>query len=134
MNKLLFLFLLIPFLVNAAPEVTGTTPTEREGGTPLPLDEIAGFNMYCGPQVGNYPYSQFFAGATVPLTRFTITTLPIVGTNYCVFTTLDTDGREGSYSNHVTIENDGKSLPMAIDIAPGQTFILITIKPASPDP
>jgi len=83
--------------------LTMQTATEREDGSPLGLSEIKGHNIYCGTSTGAYGNANFVAGAQLPDT--VVDPIPgiVLGTNYCVVTTVDIDGRESVYSNEFQV-------------------------------
>jgi len=126
MKQLIFLLALFTTTVLADFTTTGQTPTQREDNRALGLSEIAGFNMYCGTIDGDYQDKTFFPGATLPDTTWIVTGLA-VGTHYCVVTTLDIDDRESTYSNMMTLINDGKALPKPPLIAPNQVITITTV-------
>jgi len=74
------------------------TPSIPEGdpGYCPPLDDLAGYKVYWGTQLGNYPFSEPINDPGM-LTH-TVTGLA-VGTWYFVVTALDTSGNESVYSN-----------------------------------
>lgn len=88
--------------VNSTAAPTGSVslswaaPATRSDGTPLPLSEIAGYTLYYGSSVGNYPSSLDVVDPVT--TTATVTDLP-VGTYYFVLTARDIDGRESGYSS-----------------------------------
>jgi hypothetical protein len=76
-----------------------TAPVTRADGTPLSLSEIDGFRIYYGKSAGSYTnYSDVTDGSAQSVT---VQGVP-VGTYYIVMTTLDSGGRESSYSSTVT--------------------------------
>jgi hypothetical protein len=76
-----------------------TAPVTRADGTPLSLSEIDGFRIYYGKSAGRYTnYSDVTDGSAQSVT---VQGVP-VGTYYIVMTTLDSGGRESSYSSTVT--------------------------------
>jgi len=135
MKKLLYILLLIPFIANAgtttsAKAIIGTIPTQREDGTPLAYKEIGFYNIYCGIRKGDYQQSTVIKKSPVKPAdgKLTVRVLDIKsilqnGTNYCVETTVDTDGRESRYSNVATINYNVKSRPKP----PAVTTTAITI-------
>ena len=80
------------------------TATQRENGSSLGLSEIKGHNIYCGTATGVYGDAKFIAGAQLPDT--TVNPIPgiVLGTNYCVVTTVDINGLESVYSNEFQVE------------------------------
>ncbi len=77
-------------------------PSAREDNTALSLSEISGYRIYYGTASGNYPDSVTINDGST--TSHTITGLA-AGTYYLVMTTLDTDGRESTFSTEVVINN-----------------------------
>ncbi|MEE9302498.1 MAG: LamG domain-containing protein, partial [Thiotrichaceae bacterium] len=75
-----------------------TEPKKRVDNTVLFPTEIDSFNIYYGTSSGDYPNSM---NADYTAQTFTVTNLP-VGIYYIVMTTMDTDGRESSYSKEVS--------------------------------
>ncbi len=75
-----------------------TAPSEREDNTPILLSAIAGYNVYYGSELGQYPNTVNIADGTA--VSYIFTDLP-TGTYYFVVTTYDTDGRESQYSSVV---------------------------------
>jgi len=125
MKYQILVLMIIAGTVNAQWPIEATTPVEREDGSALPQIEIEGFAVYCGLTIGNYDTRTFFPGSTMPTTSWVIESAP-AGTSYCVVGTVDTDGRESAYSNHVTLVNDENSLPLPPGITPGQIIKVIT--------
>lgn len=70
-------------------------PSEREDGTGLGLSEIASFRIYYGTEPGIY-------SETISIDDHSVTQMKFAGipsgTYYAVMTTVDTDGRESSFS------------------------------------
>lgn len=107
-NYLIAIFLaaslvLISSVLKAAPIDPGmypdstincTMPTEREDGTPLSPDEIAGIKWYWGNAPGDY---QMSSPDLIPVCQYTHPNIPNT-TTYFVGTVIDTDGRESRYS------------------------------------
>jgi hypothetical protein len=76
-----------------------TAPVTRADSTPLSLSEIDGFRIYYGKSAGSYTnYSDVTDGSAQSVT---VQGVP-VGNYYIVMTTLDSSGRESSYSSTVT--------------------------------
>ena len=76
-----------------------TAPVTRADGTPLSLAEIDGFRIYYGKSAGSFTnYSEVTDGTEQSVI---VSGVP-VGTYYVVMTTLDSSGRESSYSSTVT--------------------------------
>lgn len=100
MKILLFLFTLLisTFAFADTVELTFVPPVEREDGTQLSPDEIAGFRIYWGARAGDYQN-------TIPLnadvTSYTTEEFPL-GSTFAVMTTIDTDGRESVYSPEIS--------------------------------
>ena len=93
-----------------AATITGIPPDQREDNSPFNLDaELQGFKVYCGLITKEYVSSYSYTGYTLPITEWTLS-LP-VGIHYCAVTTIDTDGRESTYSNEITVTVSGKYLP-----------------------
>lgn len=80
--------------------LTWTAPSEREDGTALSLSEIAGYRIYYGVEAGNYQNEIDINDITADQTQ--VADLAS-GTYHVVMTTIDTDGRESSYSPEVVI-------------------------------
>jgi len=79
--------------------LTWTAPVTRADGTPLSLAEIDGFRIYYGKSAGSYSnYTEVTDGTAQSVI---VNGVP-VGTYYVVMTTLDSSGRESSYSSTVT--------------------------------
>ena len=78
-----------------APEwkLTWIAPSQREDGSGISLSEIAGYKIYCGVESGVYNEPVQVIG-----TQYILMT-----TRYCVVTTVDTDGRESTYSEEVKL-------------------------------
>ena len=102
MKKLLILFVLFAIFTEnlfAADVVANwVAPTQREDNSILDISEIGGFRIYYGNSTGNYVNQVDINDGT--LTTFTMTGLP-EGNMYFVMTTIDTEGRESTYSNEV---------------------------------
>lgn len=103
MNKFILLTLLVLSFSAVADDVHGTftPPTTKVDGSELLGSDIAGFNIYVDGVVidsmgGAAPY-------TLPpnATSFTFSTTP--GSHVLTMTTIDTDGRESTMSNEITI-------------------------------
>ena len=73
-------------------------PTERDDGSLIALSEIAGYRVYYGTTQGNYTDQLDINDGTVDQT--TLNNLSS-GTYYLVVTTIDTDGRESSFSPEI---------------------------------
>jgi fibronectin type 3 domain-containing protein len=98
MKKILLTILLLISTAVLAEPLIMQTATQRVDGRSLGLSEISGHNIYCGTTSGTYGDANFVAGAALPDTI--IDTVPgvVVGTNYCVVTTVDISGLESDYS------------------------------------
>jgi len=70
-------------------------PSERVDGSTLSLSEIAKFRIYYGAESGNYSNTIDIDDHTA--TQAVIDGVPS-GTFFAVITTVDTDGRESSFS------------------------------------
>ncbi len=77
-----------------------TAPSEREDGTGLSLSEIAGYRIYYGSEPGDYQSQINIDDTSADGAQATNL---VSGTYYVVMTTIDTDGRESSYSTEVVI-------------------------------
>ena len=86
------------------PSLSWVAPSEREDGTPIALSEIAGYRVYYGVTVGEYPHHFDITDSTSVQTN--LQNLP-PGDYVFVITTLDTDGRESEYSNEVSVSIGG---------------------------
>jgi hypothetical protein len=85
---------------NSAAGLSWVAPAEREDGTGLALSEIAGYRIYYGTTAGDYQNQIDINDHTVGQTQ--LSDLP-VGTYYVVMTTIDTEGRESTYSSEVVV-------------------------------
>ena len=85
----------------AALSLTWVAPSEREDNTGLSLSEIAGFRIYYGTETGNYQ-NQFEVNDG-SADHAQIVDVPQSGAYYLVMTTIDTDGRESSYSSELVV-------------------------------
>jgi len=82
--------------------VTWVAPAEREDNSPLSMAEIAAYRIYYGDTQGDYQnqyeitdaYDNDLAPAELGLPA---------GVYYVVITTVDSDGRESTYSEEVTL-------------------------------
>ena len=89
-----------------------TRPTEREDGTPLKKDEIAGYQIFIDKVPVNHPSGR----QLVPrYFDYTLVKVPL-GEHTINLTTVDTDGLESLYSNDlvVTIGSDKPGEPEII--------------------
>jgi hypothetical protein len=76
--------------------VSWIAPSTYTDGSPIQLSQIKNFNIYYGKQNGG-PYSNLITvGGSL---NKVVITIPSTGTWYFVATTVDTDGKESSYSN-----------------------------------
>ena len=75
-------------------------PSEREDNTGLPLSEIAGYRIYYGTEAGNYQNQFEINDGSADQAE--IVNVPS-GAYYLVMTTIDTAGRESSYSSEVVV-------------------------------
>jgi hypothetical protein len=75
-------------------------PSEREDDTGLSLSEITGYRIYYGTETRNYQ-NQFNVDDS-SAEQAQIVDIP-KGVYYLVMTTIDSDGRESSYSSEVVI-------------------------------
>jgi hypothetical protein len=76
-----------------------TAPATRADGSPLSMAEIDGFRIYYGKSADSYSnYTDVIDGTAQSVI---VSGVP-VGTYYVVMTTLDSSGRESSYSSTVT--------------------------------
>jgi hypothetical protein len=88
-------------VVDNSPEQTGSVsltwaaPATRSDGEALPLAEIAGYTLYYGTVLGDYPNSLDIDSAAA--TSITVDDLPLA-TYYFVLTTRDTGGLESEFS------------------------------------
>ena len=85
----------------AALSLTWAAPSEREDNTGLSLSEIAGYRIYYGTETGNYQ-NQFEVNDG-SAEHAQIVNVPPSGAYYLVMTTIDTEGRESSYSSELVI-------------------------------
>ena len=76
-----------------------TAPSQREDGTGIALSEIANYNIYYGTESGDYQDKIIVEDSSADQAQVVIPP----GTYYVVVTTVDTDGRESSYSPEVVI-------------------------------
>lgn len=90
--KSLYLLLFLPLSVFAG-SLSWVAPTEREDGSLLSPDEIAGYRVYWGAETENYQNQINVEGNTTSIEY----DFPI-GDTFLVVTTIDTDGRESLYS------------------------------------
>ena len=85
---------------NAALSLTWVAPSERADNTGISLSEIAGYRIYYGIETGNYQ-NQFVVNDG-SADHAQIVGVPS-GAYYLVMTTIDTEGRESSYSSELVI-------------------------------
>jgi len=111
MKKLLLLTLLLAsFNVSALTvNLSWLPPTERENGDALPEADIAGYNVYyTSTKSGDYINSVFVSGGNTNAYKLL---MPDATKYFIVVTTVDTDGRESSYSKEVSKEYAKPSKP-----------------------
>ena len=75
-------------------------PAERTDNTSLSMAEIAGYRIYYGTAQGSYSQNVMINDAYADEYNLSSINLP-AGTYYAVMTTVDSDGRESSYSQEV---------------------------------
>ncbi len=85
----------------AALSLTWVAPSEREDNTGLSLSEIAGYRIYYGIETGNYQNQFEVNDGSADYAQ--IVDVPLSGAYYLVMTTIDTEGRESSYSSEVVV-------------------------------
>ena len=85
---------------NPAAVLSWVAPAERTDNSSLSMAEISGYRIYIGDSTGNYPQHVEINDAYADEYNLSSITLP-AGTYYAVMTTVDTDGRESSYSQEV---------------------------------
>lgn len=92
-------------------ELSWTIPTMRTDGSPLPISEIAGYNIYYGTSEGAYPNNIFVDGGQAD--QFIVSELAMLSatTYYFVVTTVDTNGLESRFSNPVSKATPNASPP-----------------------
>jgi len=132
MKKLLFL-LLIPAIAFAS-VISFTVPTQRMDSTPLLYKDIAHYNVYCGDKTGNYVRKDTVASPATKITILTVDWSKLKsainpGKNYCVLTTVDTNGRESVYSNEVVVNNNAAAAPKPPMIPAGTIINIVTTLP-----
>ncbi len=81
--------------------ISWTAPSARADGTPLPLSEIAGYRIYFG--TSRYNYGTTVAIDDGSMVQGTINNLNAGTTYYFVMTTIDTEGRESSFSPEYSV-------------------------------
>ena len=79
--------------------VSWTAPSKRTSGTPMPLSELAGYKIYYGTSLGNYPGIIDISDNTS--TTYTLKGLVTNTSYYFVVTSYDVLGKEGAHSNVV---------------------------------
>lgn len=103
MRLILLIFALMSTSVFADDDVYGTftPPATKVDGSELLASDIAGFNIYVDGVV--LDSAGGLSGYTLPpnATSFTFNTMP--GNHVLTMTTIDTDGRESTMSNELTI-------------------------------
>lgn len=75
-----------------------TAPTERENGAGISLSEIAGYRVYYGNSSGIYPNQLNIEDSAA--VRTVLSNL-VSATYYIVVTTIDTEGRESTFSDEI---------------------------------
>ena len=85
---------------NPAAIMSWVAPAERTDNSSLSMAEIAGYRIYYGNAQGNYSQQVMINDAYADEYNLGNINLP-AGTYYAVMTTVDTDGRESSYSQEV---------------------------------
>lgn len=84
-------------LVNGI-SLSWTAPTSRESGESISLSEIAGYRIYYGNSSGIYPNQFRIEDST---TVHAVLSDLESATYYVVLTTIDTDGRESTFSDEI---------------------------------
>jgi len=103
LNYFFALILVLPLVACSGDGSSGSSgsslswvaPSEREDNTGMTLSEIAGFRIYYGAESGSYSNTIDIVDRSV--TRASLAGVPS-GTYFVVMTTVDTEGRESSYS------------------------------------
>lgn len=104
MSYLLALILVLPLVAcsgsdgglgSGSETFSWVAPSEREDGTALSLSAIAGYRIYYGVETGKYQGRIEINDQSA--TQAKITGIPS-GTYFAVMTTVDTNGRESSFS------------------------------------
>jgi hypothetical protein len=85
----------------AALSLAWVAPSEREDNTGLSLSEIAGYRIYYGTETGNYQNQYEVNDGSADYAQ--IVDVPLSGAYYLVMTTIDTEGRESSYSSELVV-------------------------------
>ena len=85
---------------NSNTTVSWNAPALRVNGTAISFGEIAGYKIYYGTLIGNYPYVINVADRAA--TTYQLSGLAPNTTYYVVVRPYDTAGREGANSNVVT--------------------------------
>ena len=80
-------------------DLAWVAPSGREDSSGLSLSEIAGFRIYYGTESGSYENRHDIDDSTAVNAQIDVS----MGTYYIVMTTIDTDGRESSYSPEVKV-------------------------------
>ena len=110
--KILFALLIsIVLLVTPAFSQTGTKELTFQWEQPLPVDDLAGWNLYYGNASGVYDRLATFTYSGTPSATYTqefILTSPTgqVLTYYFVLTAFDGAGNESDFSNEVLVRVD----------------------------
>ncbi|MBL4712691.1 MAG: hypothetical protein JKX75_09400 [Gammaproteobacteria bacterium] len=90
----------------SAEQVSGslswTAPVAREDNSAISMAEIAGFRIYYGTVQNSY--QQFIEVNDAYISEYALSAMNLItGTYYIVMTTIDTDGRESSFSDEVVV-------------------------------
>ncbi len=88
-------------IVSDAKIFSWTAPVAREDESPIAMSEIAGYRIYFGTETGNYSQSIEVDDAYIDV--ITLDALNTADTYYIVITTVDTDGRESTYSEEIVL-------------------------------
>jgi len=88
-------------VVSEAMTFSWTAPVAREDESPIAMSEIAGYRIYYGTETGNY--SQSIEVNDAYTDAITLDEINMAGTYYIVITTVDTDGRESTYSEEIVL-------------------------------
>lgn len=86
----------------AALTLSWAAPAEREDESTIAMSEIAGYNLYYGSVMGQYPNRLAIDDAYTTLVDIDSLNLP-AGTYYVVMTTVDVNGRESAHSDMLEI-------------------------------
>ena len=94
--------------------ITWEAPAAREDGTPITVDEIAEYRLYCEDKVTAIPSTPTQYETNVE------DVLPSKGSYSCYMTAVDTDGLEGLPSDSFTLE-------WPYQLNPPRNILIITI-------